>query len=204
MICTIDGNIGVGKTTLLKELEKHPKITVVYEPVDEWVNCKDTVTGQSIFELYYQNKKRYAFLFQIMALQTRFENIIKISKENPDKIIVCERSIYTDIEIFAKLMHEEECLSDVEMQIYNKLHTFMLQISNLKINKIIYLRALPDVCISRIRKRERKGEEHIKLEYIKKLHKAHDEWLLQCDNVSVINADSAFDTNLVLKCLGIS
>ena len=42
----------------------------------------------------------------MMAFITRATRLRKALAENPDKIIVTERSVFTDREIFAKMLHD--------------------------------------------------------------------------------------------------
>jgi deoxyadenosine/deoxycytidine kinase len=200
MLVTIEGNIGVGKTTFLQRLEDDPNVLVIYEPVDEWIKFKDEETNKSLFELYYNDKTRYAFLFQIMALQTRFENLVQShNEETKHKVVVCERSILTDYNIFAKMMREDGFLSQLELDIYKKCHAFMMQICKVHVDKMIYLRASPETCLERVQKRNRIGEDNINIEFLKHLHDSHDKWLNDMDNVIIIDAEKDIDIAEVMK-----
>lgn len=201
MLVTIEGNIGVGKTTFLQQIEANKDIVVLYEPVDEWIKFKDNKSGKSLFELYYNDKSKYSFLFQMMALQTRFENLVKCNnvEEHSDKIVVCERSILTDYNIFAKSMNEEGVLSDLELEIYRKCHSFMMEICKVKVDKMIYLRASPETCLQRVNKRNRVGEDNIDISFLRDLHNAHDTWLNNCDNVITIDAENDIDITNILN-----
>ena len=81
-IFTIEGNIGSGKSTLVKKLKntfhniENIKIIFLDEPVSVWENIKDK-DGKNIIEKYYENQKKYAFSFQMMAYISR---IMKLNK----------------------------------------------------------------------------------------------------------------------------
>ena len=69
-IISIEGNIGSGKSTFVKELEyychaniKDVKIHFLQEPVDIWNNVQN-LEGKNIIECYYDNQEKYAFPFQ--------------------------------------------------------------------------------------------------------------------------------------------
>ena len=179
MIFTVEGNIGVGKTTFLKALEATnftKQHVVVFEPVDSWMAA--TENGEkSLFELYYHDKMRYGFTFQMMALQTRFDNLIKMCNENVDTIIICERSFLTDYQIFATMMHHEGFITDIQMSVYKKWHDFIMNLIKPDVKGIIYLHADPSVCMTRVQKRKRVGEEVITHEYLRMLHDRHESWL---------------------------
>jgi deoxyadenosine/deoxycytidine kinase len=201
LLVTVEGNIGVGKTTFLKKLEEEHGAKVIYEPVDEWLMYKDTDSGHSIFEMYYNNKKRYAFTFQIMALQTRFENLVKVCENATDEIIICERSIFTDFNIFAKLMNQQGDMSDVELEIYKKCHSFMTDLCGISIHTYIYLNASPTTCLQRVQKRNRVGEENIDIKFLGLLHDHHESWLNNIDqkNVVRVNTECDIDYNYVME-----
>jgi deoxyadenosine/deoxycytidine kinase len=192
MIVSIEGNIGAGKTTFLQYLQKNPENIIIYEPVDDWLALKDSKTGVSIFEKYYEDKERNGFLFQTMALQTRFENLVKMSRKHKGRVMFCERSIYTDFHIFAKVMASQGNLSDLEMQVYKKCHKFMCELADeVHIGGMIYLKASTEVCMQRVRKRNRLGEDGITSDYLGDLHDAHENWLMDPQqNVMVLDAET--------------
>ena len=169
MFYSIEGNIGSGKSTLIEILKKQKNILFLPEPVDSWNEIKDT-SGVTILERYYQDQKRYAFPFQMMAYITRM-NLIKNMVASPDSIVISERSIYTDREIFAKMLYESGDIGEIEYQIYLK------YFEEIKLDGIIYVQTTPDICLKRIEKRNRKGEETIPLNYLKNCHSFHQNWI---------------------------
>lgn len=180
MIITLEGNIGAGKTSLLKKLEQvtfAKEHVVAYEPVDDWMKLRASATEKSLFELYYNDKKRYGFTFQIYALQTRFEHIMQLVNNNPNKIIICERCPLTDCEIFAKMLHEQGIISPNEYMVYASMYNFLDKVIKANIVGILYLAVSPEICVQRICKRNRSGEDHIDFAYLKSLHQQHDKWL---------------------------
>lgn len=178
IIFTVEGNVGSGKTTMLKSImNTDPEIVVILEPVDDWMNVRLETGSASLFELYYNDKVKYGFAFQMMALQTRFDNMIKMCKQNDGKIILCERSFLTDMNVFAKLMAIKGFISPIEMLVYNKWYESISELIDLDIRGSIYLRADPATCLTRVNKRNRKGEEGISIEYLTELHDAHEGWL---------------------------
>jgi len=173
MIVSIEGNIGAGKSTLLALLKEHfPNAYFVPEPVDEWETIRDK-TGKTILERYYADPKKYAFSFQMMAFITR----VKLLKSAPkDRLVIIERSVYTDSEVFAKMLYDSGKLDDIEYSIYLK--WFDELVGDLKIDKIVYLKTSHLTCLSRIKNRNRDGE-HIAPSYIADCQYYHDRWLGQ-------------------------
>lgn len=180
MIISLEGNIGAGKTSLLKQIEDltfSKNHVVAYEPVDNWMNLRAKEGDKSLFELYYDDKKRFGFAFQIHALQTRFEHIMKLVRDNPEKIIICERCPLTDCEIFAKMLHDQGIISPIEFKVYEALYSFIDSTIKAHIMGILYLCVSPEVCVQRICKRNRTGEDHIDFAYLRSLHQQHETWL---------------------------
>lgn len=184
-IFQIDGNVGAGKSTAVNALQKsmtvvgNIKIPVIYllEPVSVWESIQDS-NGQSIIEKYYKNQSKYAFSFQMMAFITRIRQIKKIMNSCNNAIIVCERSVFTDKEIFAKMLYDDKKIEEVEYSIYLK--WFNEFVENIPISGIIYIKTDPEICEKRIIKRNRKGEK-IPLKYLQNCHFYHENWLNNTD-----------------------
>jgi deoxyadenosine/deoxycytidine kinase len=196
MIITVEGNIGAGKTSLLYELEnaKFAKEHIVaYEPVDDWLNVKidhHASDSKSLFELYYMDKQKYGFAFQMYALQTRFKHLVKLMNEHPDKIIIMERCHLTDSEIFAKMLYSQGYMSPMEYHVYKSWYDFTSSIIQPNIAGVIYLRVSSPLCVERICERNRDGEGNIDMSYIKRLHQLHEEWLATDDTVCIIDGNA--------------
>ena len=59
--------------------------------------------GETIISKFYADPEKYSFAFQIMAFTTRLKLVKDIIKNQPNvKLIICERSLEADNEIFAK------------------------------------------------------------------------------------------------------
>ena len=169
-IFSIEGNIGSGKSTLIENLKKH-ETSFVYlpEPVDLWNEIKDS-NGVTIIEKYYQDQKKYAFPFQMMAYISRVSQIRQKFEENA--IIITERCVFTDREIFAKMLYQDKKIEEIEYTIYLK----WFDEFKCDLDGIIYLKTNPETCANRIKKRNRKGED-IPLSYLQNCHYYHEEWI---------------------------
>jgi deoxyadenosine/deoxycytidine kinase len=196
-IYSIEGNIGSGKSTLISILKKacanpnsslYDKIVFVPEPVDIWMNIKSKEDGETILSKFYKDNKKYAFSFQMMAYISRVSILRKCIRENPGKIIICERSVYTDKNVFAKMLYENGDIEDVNYQIY--LQWFDEFSQGMEMSGLIYVKADPEISHQRVLKRAREGE-NIPLEYLKNCHEYHENWLQQekANMVLTLNAD---------------
>lgn len=184
-ILSVEGNIGAGKTTILEQLQKRladdKSIIFLREPVDIWESIKDA-DGESILEKFYNDPAKYAFPFQVMAYSTRVNSLRKIIRENPDcRMVICERSLDADRNIFAKMLFADGLIDDVCYQTYNRFYDMYQQGADLTtefaLSGVIYIDAEAEVCADRIIKRARNGEGGIELAYLQKCKIYHDAWL---------------------------
>jgi len=199
-VISIDGNIGSGKSSFLsylKEVSNGQKIVFVDEPVEQWLQIRDGETGESIFEKFYQDKYKYSFSFQMMAFISRFSILKKAIKENPDAIIITERCLYTDKYVFAKMLYDTKMLEDVNYQIYCKWFEEFSQ--EIPMSKIIYIQTDPEVCLERINKRNRTGEDTIELDYLNLCSKYHEDMMneLREKNIEVIVLNGNVDIYVI-------
>ena len=176
-IISIEGNMGVGKTTFINTLQeyfkdKHP-IHILEEPVSLWQSIKDQ-DDKDILSHFYENQSKWAFSFQIMAYISRLSILKQAVKDHPDSIIITERSVHSDRHIFAKMLYDDKLINEIDYQIYNK--WFVHFIEDIPISSIIYLQCSPEISNKRVLKRARKGET-IPLPYLIKCHQYHEEWL---------------------------
>lgn len=183
-IISIEGNIGAGKTTILQKITERyandPSVVFLREPVDIWDTIKDA-EGTTILANFYMEPDKYAFSFQVMAFVTRLTLLRNAVKENPHcKLIVCERSLEADRNIFAKMLFDEGSIDDMNYQIY--LRFYEEYHNDFPLRGIVYIDADADVCRERISRRGRNGESGVPLEYLEKCKRYHDEWLLSDDD----------------------
>jgi deoxyadenosine/deoxycytidine kinase len=191
-IYTIEGNIGSGKSTFVEILklyyENNKNIIFLQEPVNIWETIKDE-NNKSILEKFYEDQKKYAFSFQMMAYISRVAMLKECIKNNKDKTIICERSVLTDKNVFAKMLYDSGNIEDINYQIYLK--WFNEFIEELPIEGIIYVKAEPEISYERVIKRSRKGEI-IPLTYLKECHNYHEQWLNRT-NIKILSLDANYN-----------
>ncbi len=176
-IISIEGNIGSGKSTFFRFLENYykddPKIIFLDEPVSLWESIKDT-DGENILSKFYKDQTKYSFQFQIMAYITRLSLLRKISKEK-DIIVITERCLYSDYYIFAKMLYDQNKMTEIEYQIYMK--WFYEFEEEFKVYRMFYISVNPDLCFERIKQRSRGGEDSISLDYLEQCDRYHEEMI---------------------------
>ena len=90
--------------------------------------------------------------------------------------VIQDRTIYEDIEIFARNLYQLGKLSKRDWENYSGLFAVMTSYLK-KPDLIIYLRAETDTLISRIKNRGRDYENSIDPEYVHTLNMSYDRWI---------------------------
>jgi deoxyadenosine/deoxycytidine kinase len=183
-LVSLEGNIGAGKTTLIRKLQEKYKnsknILFLPEPVAFWQTFIDSKTGKNILDLFYENPKKYAFAFQMLAFQSRYE-LLRTMIENIRKeglaidTIVMERSLDADYHIFAKTMFENGTLEETEWEIYR--FVTRERLAEFGVSGIIWLDVPATECYNRVQERAREEEGGLTLDYLRGCEEAHREWL---------------------------
>ncbi len=194
MIITVEGNIGSGKSTLVKNLKQHlaeqgVPYVFVQEPVDIWATICDR-DGEPILTKFYRDQERYSFSFQMMAYISRLSILRKAVKTNPDAVIITERCVHTDRNVFAKMLYDDGKIMDTDYAIY--LRWFDEFIEDVPIHGYVYLKTDAEVCSTRVQKRAREGES-IPLEYLENCGKYHNDWLDTIDSEKKVIIDGNTD-----------
>lgn len=77
---SIEGNIGVGKSTLISKLIEYIESSdVINEPIDKWLNITDSHKS-NILKVFYENKKRWSYTFQSLTYVTRMDEYRRKNK----------------------------------------------------------------------------------------------------------------------------
>ncbi|KAL4439473.1 hypothetical protein ABPG77_008802 [Micractinium sp. CCAP 211/92] len=183
----VEGNISAGKSTFLDVLSHqhtalNDMLTVVQEPVQQWqeYTCKDwhgNPRKQNVLAKFYEDPNRYAYSFQHYVLISRMEADLK-SRDTAKPLRVLERSIFSDRQVFVRAMHASGTMEDFEVSVYNQIFDDHLKTDlGLIPDGFVYLRASPDTCMHRLRKRSRSEEVGIDQGYLEMLHANHEDWL---------------------------
>lgn len=179
IVISVDGNIGAGKSTFLAALaEAMPEVEVVQEPVGEWMTLKNAA-GKSLLELFYEDKRRWAYVFQNCAILTRLRTIRDAIRTTKKRVIITERSVLTDRYVFAEMLRASGDIDELEWALYMK--WFDSFAADLPIRGIVYLTTGVGTSAGRIVARGRHGEEHIPLDYLAALDDQHHRWLAATD-----------------------
>ncbi|NNE15505.1 MAG: deoxynucleoside kinase [Saprospiraceae bacterium] len=175
----VSGNIGAGKTTLSEMLGKHYKWEVEYE---------DANTNPYLSD-FYEDMQRWSFNLQVYFLNSRFQQLLDI--RNGDKVVIQDRTIYEDANIFAPNLHEMGLMSKRDFDNYSTLFDVMTsQVEPPDL--LIYLKASIPKLVEHIQKRGRDYEGSISLDYLKRLNEKYNNWIDNYSegNLLIIDADN--------------
>ena len=173
----IAGNIGVGKTTLTEKLSIDLGFTPIYESVIDNPYLSD----------FYTDMSRWSFNLQIYFLKHRFSDQVNIMNCNYGAIQ--DRTVYEDVEIFAKNLYKMNYISERDWKTYIGLFENMVQFLK-EPDLFIYLKASTDTLLSRIKNRNRDFEKTISPEYLHSLNISYDKWIDGIDKNKVLIIDT--------------
>jgi deoxyadenosine/deoxycytidine kinase len=173
---TVIGNVGAGKSTLTRALSELLQFDASYERVDNNPYLYD----------FYQDQKAWGFHLQIYFLGQRYKDIVEIQKVGRDHIQ--DRSIYEDVGIFAKALHESGKMSDRDYETYSALfHNMVGQL--IKPDLAIYLTGSLETILERIAKRGRESERQVPTAYWAELHSRYERFIASYDHSPILWVD---------------
>lgn len=165
---TVAGNVGAGKSTLTRMVGEKLGFDTHYEKVD----------GNPYLGDFYTDQEKWGFHLQLYFLSQRFKQQEEIFKNGRNNIQ--DRSIYEDVEIFAKNLNENKLMSNRDFETYKDLFYDLTQHLQ-KPDLMIYLTGSIDKVLERINHRGRDVEKSVDIEYWKNLHSRYEEWIPSYD-----------------------
>jgi len=160
----IAGNIGAGKSSLTRILAGYFGWEAYYERVDDNPYLTD----------FYEDMRRWSFNLQVFFLSSRFAHQKNI--EEAPHSVVQDRSIYEDVEIFARNLHEMGLMDGRDFDNYQAL--FALMTSYLRPpDLLVYLRASVPTLVRQIQARGRDFETNIRIDYLERLNVHYEDWV---------------------------
>jgi deoxyadenosine/deoxycytidine kinase len=160
----VAGNIGVGKSTLVKMLCEELGWRPFYEPVTENPYLAD----------FYKDMSAWSFHSQVFFLAHRLRSHFQLA-QHPDSVIQ-DRSVYEDAEIFARNLSLQGHIQPRDYQTYRELYETAVQFLPPP-DLVIYLRASVPTLLNRIASRGRDYERRIAPEYLESLNDLYENWI---------------------------
>jgi deoxyadenosine kinase len=163
---SIEGLIGVGKSTFLEQLKTQfdQNFTLIPEPVEDWVFLEDS----------YTNPKVYSFPAQIEFFTSRVDKFRSLFNAKNENLYISERSVFSD-KVFWNTKLE---LGDID----TRLHALYLKMWSLwqdllpirKPSVFIYLDTNLEECMRRVKERNREAESTLTIDYQRVLKQEHE------------------------------
>ncbi|XP_038016190.1 deoxyguanosine kinase, mitochondrial isoform X2 [Motacilla alba alba] len=133
----------------------------------------------------YRDPARWSFTFQSFSSLSRLRAALEPPEPRGDPpgtppVRVFERSLFSDRYVFARALLEAGHLQPLEWAIYGQWHELLLRhlAPRAAPHAFLYLRASPQTCLERLRRRARSEESGIQLGYLQQLHGQHELWLV--------------------------
>lgn len=154
MVVAIEGSIGIGKSTVLRELGGGFE-----EQVDHW----------TLLKKFYADQKRFSFVFQLQVIASYAE---------VEEHAYVERSAMSALGVFSTMLVKSGSMTQEQLQM---LHAIYASIPHCDPSHFIYLKASPQLCLERMSWRGRDGEAAVSLEYLQALEEAYEEFFKRED-----------------------
>lgn len=154
----VEGNIGIGKTSLSKKLSKNLNKNLILE------GFKDN----PFLEKFYEDPKRYALNLELTFLVDRCRQL----NDYKNQLDLFKTGVVFDYDIVKSLIFAGVTLSENDFNLYRNIFYFMTK-DLLKHNLIIFLMQSPENLLLNIEKRGRYFEKNIKKDYLKKINQAY-------------------------------
>lgn len=172
---TVEGCIGVGKTTLTHLLTQYLRAKPVLEIVEENPFLPD----------FYKDQVAHAFKTQMFFLLSRFKQQEALQQGDLFDGVVVSDYLFAKDRIFAELT-----LSPSEMGLYDQIFRALSQRIR-QPDLVIYLHAPMDVILERIARRGRSFEKDIDRGYLESLVDAYSRFFTDYDQAPVLMIDTS-------------
>ncbi|MCD8901362.1 deoxynucleoside kinase [Staphylococcus gallinarum] len=177
-VITIAGTVGVGKSTLTTALAERLNFRTSFENVDQ----------NPYLDKFYNDFERWSFHLQIYFLAERFKEQKRMFEYGGG--FIQDRSIYEDVDIFAKMHEEQGTMSAEDFNTYSELFNAMVMTPYFpKPDVLIYLECDYDEVIERIERRGRQMEIETDHAYWQKLFKRYDDWINEFNACPVVRVN---------------
>lgn len=154
----IEGNIGAGKTTLAKMLERDYGSRLVLEQF----------TDNPFLPLFYKQPERYAFPVELFFMTERHKQL----QESLSQRDLFSELIVADYFFIKTLLFAKNNLNDEEYRLFQRLFQ-TLNATFSKPDLLVYLHRSVDDLVKNISNRGREYEKEIKPEYLQSLQDAY-------------------------------
>ncbi len=154
----IEGNIGTGKTTLCKMMEKDIGCRLILEQF----------TDNPFLPFFYENPERYAFPVELFFMTERHKQL----QESLSQLELFPQLIVADYFFIKTLLFAKNNLNSEEFRLFQRLF-YTLNSTFRKPDLLVYLHRSVDDLVDNIRNRGREIEKNIQPAYLESLQHAY-------------------------------
>ncbi|HNU24164.1 MAG TPA: deoxynucleoside kinase [Mesotoga sp.] len=172
---SVEGVIGVGKTTLVKLLSQKYTMPTVLEVVEE----------NPFLTNFYEDMDRWAFQTQLFFLISRFDQQSLLKKAASQGQGVISDYAFVKDHLFASLTLKGE-----QLRLYEKIFNALKE-QVLHPDLIVYLFAEVDILMNRIALRDRPFERRMDRTYISMLSDAYENYMKDVTESQVLRIDTS-------------
>jgi deoxyadenosine/deoxycytidine kinase len=193
---TIEGPIGVGKTTLAKRMADVFNYQTLLENADE----------NPFLDDFYKNRQANALATQLHFLFQRAKQLEYLSSSD-----LFEPVHIADFMIEKDRMFAETLLSPDEYKLYSTVFD-NLRLDIPRPDLVIYLQASTHTLLQRVQQRGIRSEQYINAEYLEQINQAYSRFfhfyddapllIINAEQIDIVNDDQAFNS-LIGYILGI-
>jgi deoxyadenosine/deoxycytidine kinase len=188
-IC-IEGNIGVGKTTLAKKISKDSNARLILEEF----------TNNPFLPNFYKEPEKYAFPLELFFMAERYKQLKGVKEQEIFSAFTVSDYFFIKSRLFA-----QNNLSSDELILFYRLFDIMLS-SLPKPDLLIYLHTNIKSLQANIKKRDRSYERDITDEYLLKIQEKYFDFFKKQKDfpvliIDIINADFIKDNATYQKII---
>lgn len=170
----IEGNIGAGKTSLVKKMADQYNASPIFE------QFKDN----PFLPKFYKNPEKYAFQLEVSFLMERYQ---QLNKELLNYRLYHEFTI-ADYYFTKSLVFARETLKNEEFKLYRQIFSLVYK-EIIKPDLYVFLYSSSDRLLKNIQKRNRSYEQNIAPEYLTKISNSYMDYLKQVTEFPVLILD---------------
>lgn len=166
----IEGNIGIGKTTLATKIAEDFNAKLVLE----------RFADNPFLPKFYEDIKRYAFPLEVSFLADRYKQM----SDDLAQFDIFKEFIIADYYIFKSIIFAQITLAEDELKLYKTLFDIIYK-ETPKPDIYIYLYQNTDTLLKNIQKRGRNYEKSIDANYLEKINNGYLEFIKNQINLNV-------------------
>ena len=170
----IEGNIGVGKTSLTNKIAQDFNAKSV----------KERFADNPFLPKFYEDQNRFAFPLEMSFLADRFQQI----SDDLAQFDLFKDFVIADYHIFKSLIFAKVTLSDDEFRLYRTFFEIIYK-EMPRPDLYIYLYQNTDRLMANIKSRGRSYEQEIEADYLDKINKGYLEYIKSQSDLNVLIID---------------